>query len=324
MKTDINEQHKKERFLVKDFAKILLKYPLGLVNYIFLYLYYKYSKKGKVTIGEMFEPGSKKILVLAPHVDDETIGLGGTLIKHITYGNEVVCLYITDGAGSLTDRTRDEIIAYRKKEAKQIQKTIGISNIYFLDEPDGKVKASEALRDRILQIIRRENPRIIYTPFLIDAHNDHVETTEALGMALKKWDENFKNIFMYEINCPIIPELINSISIMDSDLYKRKEHLLNIFESQQVMAFDGFMLLNRMKGLLTAGKGYGAEAFVKTDAIRLNKTCKHLNHKGFSCSSFRQLSNRYNLLLGFVKGYSYKNELSKEIKDILMSRQAQK
>lgn len=308
---------------MKDFAKILLKYPLGLVNYIFLYLYYKYSKKGEITTDGMLEPGSKKILVLAPHVDDETIGLGGTLIKHVTYGDEVVCLYVTDGAGSLTDGTREEIIARRKEEAKQIQKAVGFNNVYFLDEPDGEIEATEALRDKILQIISMEEPRIIYTPFPIDAHNDHVETTGALGMALEKWDKNFENIFMYEINCPIVPELVNSVSIMDDGLYRKKEDLLSIFESQQVMAFDGFMLLNQMKSFISE-KGYGAEVFVKSDAVRLNRICKHLNRRRFSCSNFRQLSNRYNLLLGFIKGYSYKKELSKEIKNILISQQTQK
>lgn len=302
--------------MVKKIAKILLKYPLSIANHITLNSYYKYSPVVNVKVDNMISSESKKILVLAPHVDDETIGIGATLIKHVNNEDKVICTYISDGAGSISDKEKEEIIEERKKEAKEIQKTIGINKLYFLDEPDGNVVGNDVLGNKLLEIIKTENPDIIYTPFLIDAHNDHIETTKALIKALKNWNKNFNNIFMYEINCPIIPKLVNSVSVMNKNLYNHKEYLLQIFQSQQVMAFDGFMLLNRTKRFI-ANKGYGAEVFVKSNVDQLNETNEYLKSIDFSYSQFRQLSNRYNLLLGFVQGYLSKKDLSNKIIKII-------
>ncbi|MCC5909084.1 MAG: PIG-L family deacetylase [Clostridiaceae bacterium] len=302
--------------MLKKFLKLTLKYPLGYANYTFLNSYYRWMPKSIFTMDNMFGEEKKDVVVLAPHVDDETIGLGATLLKHKKRGDNIYCIYVSDGSGSLTEASKEEIIALRKKEAKQIQEKLNIKEIYFMDEPDGAVKVTPKLYNRLYKIIDDIKPNVIYTPFFIDGHNDHIETTKALTAVLKDWNQDFNNIFMYEINCPIVPILVNSVSIMDEDSYREKEKLLEEFESQQVMAFDGFMLLNKMKRFIPQ-KGYGAEVFVKVTVEEMIKIRDLLEEHKFSYNDFRQLSNRYNLLLGFMKGYSKKQHYSKEIEKIL-------
>ena len=56
------------------------------------------------------EPGSfQKVVVLAPHMDDETIGLGGTIRRHVESGAEVHCIFSTDGASSESDLPKEEL-----------------------------------------------------------------------------------------------------------------------------------------------------------------------------------------------------------------------
>jgi len=302
--------------VVKKMVKLILRYPIMVVNHIFLYFYYRISKKGKYTTEGMFSEKKQNVLVFSPHVDDESIGLGATLIKHSKNGDKITCVYVSDGGASDTSLSKEEIIALRKEEAKIIKQVIGFENIVFLERPDGKVKAEQTLIDEILNQIEQAKPDIVYTPFFIDGHTDHIETTTAVTIAMKKWDENFSNIYMYEINNPITSELVNSLCIMNYELYEAKKELLHNFKSQKVMGFDAFLSLNRMKRLI-GNKGYGAEVFVNTNVKGLTLIHDSLEREEFKPSYFRQISSEYNLLISFMKSYSIKKIYNRKIADIL-------
>src|SRR5690606_10346343 len=80
---------------------------------------------------------NERILVLAPHQDDEIIGPGGTLLKHLESGNLVHVVFITDGRkGKAIGQTVDEIIAIRKLEAIRVCEELGASYT-FLNCKDG-------------------------------------------------------------------------------------------------------------------------------------------------------------------------------------------
>lgn len=303
--------------MFKRIIKGLLKYPLMLLNRIYTYLYYKKSdKREKYNIDEMFQ-GEQKVLVLAPHVDDETIGLGATLLKFKKSGTKMALVYMSDGGGSTSSLTRKEIIQLRKKEGEDIKNSLGFDSLYFLDEPDGQVNSSNnELIDKLIGILNKENPTIIFSPFLIDGHSDHVETTKSLMRALGEWNNAFKNIYMYEVNCPILPKVVNSLSLIDENLYREKERLFKKFKSQSVMGFSAFTLLNRMKRLMTDNE-YGAEVFVKLEISSLNKAIEGLELEGFKPEYFRQLSSEYNLLLTFRKGKDLKEKYSLIVNRVL-------
>jgi LmbE family N-acetylglucosaminyl deacetylase len=302
---------------VKKLIKIILKYPLKLINYIYTYFYYKNNSIGKSYNAQDMLIENGKVLVLSPHVDDETIGLGATLFKHKKMDSEMSLVYMTDGGGSTTDTSREELIAIRKAEGEKVKETYGFKSLYFLDEIDGELDFNkEDLIDKIVNILEIEKPNIIYTPFLIDGHRDHVATTKALISALKTWNKNFENIYMYEINSPIKPELINSINPMDKKDYVKKGEVYNIFDSQWAMDFNAFRLMDRRKGYLIENT-YGAEIFVKADLESLIEMEETLENEGFKPEQFRQLSSHYNLLFAFRSNKELKEKYNEKVSDIL-------
>ncbi|KAB3534169.1 PIG-L family deacetylase [Alkaliphilus pronyensis] len=303
--------------MVKDIIKAIVKYPIAVVNYAILWNYYRWSERNNNSIENMQEGKRERVLVIAPHVDDETIGLGGTLLKHVEDNSSIHCVYITDGSGSNTELPKEEITKARQQEAKKIQELIGINELYFMNEVDGSIQPSESLQKRIYSIVDKVKPDVIYTPFLIDAHSDHVETTVNIIKVLKQWNPSFDNIYMYEINCPIIPKLVNVAMVLDEKTFNRKIKLLDVFKTQESMEFDGFISLNRRKGLLVKGKAAAVEVFVKVNLQQIEEIYEILKLEGFSYHQFRQLSNRYNLLLGFIQGYGKKALYTNKIQAVL-------
>jgi len=123
-----------------------------------------------------------RLLVLAPHMDDETLGCGGTIAQH-SDRSRVHCLFATDGSRSpapllpWTGRVDPELPAIRRAEAIAALAVLGVSsqNVVFLDLPDGKLaRHRSALTRRLQEIILRLRPEVVLAPFRLDAHPDHV------------------------------------------------------------------------------------------------------------------------------------------------------
>ncbi|WP_132995137.1 PIG-L deacetylase family protein [Sporanaerobacter acetigenes] len=310
--------------MAKKIIKAILKYPLILINRIYTYFYYKNSdKKDNYLVDDMFK-GENKVLVFAPHVDDETIGAGGTLIRHKNRSDKIVLVYISDGGSSTSELSREEVVLERKNEGECLKKTLGIYNLYFLDEPDGSVNSSkEELIEKIVQILEIEKPDIIYTPFIVDGHRDHVETTISAIKAIEKWNSEFDSIYMYEVNSPILPSTVNALCIMDEKLYNEKEEIYKIFTSQWAMGFSAFSLLNRRKKLI-AGEGYGAEVFVKSDVEEARKALEVILERGFKPEQFKQLSSEYNLLMAYRQNSQLKNEYNTLVDKVITEELARR
>ena len=77
-----------------------------------------------------------KILVIAPHPDDEVLGCGGTIKRYSKKGDEV-CLCIVTKA--YTPDWSEKFIKNRPKEIEQASKILGIKKTYFLDYPTAKL-----------------------------------------------------------------------------------------------------------------------------------------------------------------------------------------
>ncbi|QQY80030.1 LmbE family N-acetylglucosaminyl deacetylase [Keratinibaculum paraultunense] len=303
--------------MVKNLAKLILKHPIKLINNIYTYYYYKNSVANEnLKIDDMIGK-DEKIMVFSPHVDDETIGIGATLLKHKKESNSMALVYLTDGGGSTSDLSREELVKARRMEGEKIKEIYKFNSIYFLDEIDGKLDSSkEELIDKIINLLSKEEPTIIYTPFLLDGHTDHVETTRAVIRALEKCNNSFDRIYMYEVNCPIDPKIINSISIMDEKLYNEKGNIYNVFSSQWAMDFSVFEMLDRKKRFIV-NEGYGAEVFVRANLDTIVEIEKMLYNLGFKPEQFRQLSSRYNLLPSFRTNRELKKNYVCGIKNIL-------
>ncbi|MDW7998189.1 MAG: PIG-L family deacetylase, partial [Thermodesulfovibrio sp.] len=80
----------------------------------------------------------KKILVVAPHPDDETLGCGGTLLKHREFGDELFWLILT----TIKDKAKwgERRIKEREKEIESVSNAYGFKEVFRLDIEPAKLK----------------------------------------------------------------------------------------------------------------------------------------------------------------------------------------
>lgn len=113
-----------------------------------------------------------KILVLAPHPDDEVLGCGGTIRKHVEEGHEVfVCI----GTKAYAPDWSEEFLKERPEEIKKAHEILGVKKTYFLDFPTVKMNTipQKEVNDAFIRVVRDVNPDIVYIPHLGDLHGDH-------------------------------------------------------------------------------------------------------------------------------------------------------
>jgi LmbE family N-acetylglucosaminyl deacetylase len=139
------------------------------------------------------------ILVLAPHPDDETLGCGGTLLRHIAAGSEVHWLLVAD---MRTDYGFSQMsVTRRQKEIEKVGEAYGFSKIHNLGFCPAKldILPKGELVAAIAQVIREISPTDIYLPFRGDVHTDHAAVFDA-AISCTKWFRypSIRRILCYE------------------------------------------------------------------------------------------------------------------------------
>ena len=138
----------------------------------------------------------KSIIVFSPHPDDETLGVGGTILKKIEQGYEVIVVILTDGRHAFSrlfrinsHPTPEETIIIRKKEVESALNILGVQekNIYFLDFEDGTLENNETIaEEKIIQILTGNIPMEAYLPYFKDENPDHRATNRIVQNAILK------------------------------------------------------------------------------------------------------------------------------------------
>lgn len=123
------------------------------------------------------------ILVVAAHPDDEILGVGGTIIKHVKNGDQVNILILGDGE---TSRDVGDIEA-RARQAKLAGKMLGAKNIILKTLPDNKFDSIPLLQitKEVEAVVQKFKPNIVYTHFAQDLNIDHRLTFQAVLTACR-------------------------------------------------------------------------------------------------------------------------------------------
>jgi len=140
-----------------------------------------------------------KVLVIAVHPDDETLGCGGTLLKHKDSGDEVHWLVSTEMKES-EGYTLIEI-KRRDKEMVKVEYLYGFTSVNKLGLSTKKVDeySISELVSKISCVIDKVRPNIIYLPFKGDVHSDHKYIFDAAYSCTKVFRHPFiKKIYMME------------------------------------------------------------------------------------------------------------------------------
>jgi len=112
------------------------------------------------------------ILVIATHPDDEVLGCGGVIARHVSHGDRVEVVVVTRGAPDLYS---EDQVATLRKELHEAHSILGISVAHFLDFPAPKLDAVplHELADSLSARMRDSRPDVVYLPHRGDLHSDH-------------------------------------------------------------------------------------------------------------------------------------------------------
>ena len=118
------------------------------------------------------------VLVVGEHPDDTEFGAGGTVAGFTRGGYEVHYIVCTDGGKGTKDRAIDprELVRRRQVEQRAAAEALGVSSVTFLEQPDGELENTRAVRMRIARRIREVRPNVLIThdawcPWML--HPDH-------------------------------------------------------------------------------------------------------------------------------------------------------
>ena len=139
---------------------------------------------------------NKKIIVFAPHPDDETFGCGGTIAKKVSEGYEVFVVILTDGRNAFSNvlniksnPSPEEIKYIRKEEITKAMSVLGLpaANLFCWEFEDGRLAAHEKeAKEKTFGILEKFPPAEVYYPIERDGHPDHQATNRILRCCLNK------------------------------------------------------------------------------------------------------------------------------------------
>lgn len=180
-----------------------------------------------------------KVLVVAVHPDDETLGCGGTLLKHKEKGDKIYWLIATciEGNESYKDR-----VEKRKEELEKINRFYGFEKVFNLKLHSTKVDQYPMVEliNRISNVFLEVKPTVVYLPFKGDAHSDHRLIFEASHSCTKSFRYGYiKTVYMMEVLsetdfAPCLPEnAFQPNRFVDiSDFFERKLEIIKTYEDE--------------------------------------------------------------------------------------------
>ena len=211
---------------------------------------------------------NRRILVVAPHPDDETLGVGGTIAKFSKQGDEVLVLVVSGHLPPLYDRKDyDKTVS----EAQSAFAILGVSKFYFLEIPAtmiGERPVSE-VNGKISKVVQEFEPHIVFCPYP-DRHIDHRLIFDSVMVATRPVGAgcNIKIVAAYETlsethwNAPHIePNFTPNWTIDITDHIETKLDALTCYDSQ-IPDFPGSRSIEAIESLAKfrgtqSGFGYG-------------------------------------------------------------------
>lgn len=126
------------------------------------------------------------VLVVAAHPDDELLGAGATLARHVRHGDEVHAVVVSDGA---TSRYRSDMVGVLVDCARAAAKVLGLASVHVGSLADQRLDALPLVEvTRLVESVVRElRPDVVYTHFPGDVNSDHGVVARAAWTAVRPY-----------------------------------------------------------------------------------------------------------------------------------------
>ena len=205
----------------------------------------------------------KRVLVLAPHPDDETFGCGGTLALHAEAVDPVRVVILTNGAkGDMSGRyDRNDYIALRRQETLAACACLGIFDVIFWPYEDRELADAVSVDSELAALIDEYAPELIYAPSPLEFHPDHRAAAYFTQAAFKSRQMDAALVF-YEVGQPLqVDILVDITGVLD-----KKKQAIQQYKSQlEERPYDDFSLaLNRFRSLTLSRDVTHAEGFIRS------------------------------------------------------------
>lgn len=197
---------------------------------------------------------ARKVLVFAPHPDDETLGCGGTLAR-LALQCPVKVVLVTDGSGA--GGLPPGAGAVRQAEFVRALAVLGVTDSMQLNQPDGAFQGGPELARKVRALLDDYHPDWVFLPSPLDYHRDHVRISAFLE-PLCRQTASVTQLLFYEIWAPV--PATHVVDITEQAFRKQSalaEHATAMPSGDYLRAVDG---LNRYRGLYL-GRDRLAEAF---------------------------------------------------------------
>ena len=220
-----------------------------------------------------------RVLVFAPHPDDEVLGCGGTIARYIAEGSDVYVCIMTCGYPPIYEE--DYNIAKKNgwphiqyPDIMRAHKILGIKKTFFLRFPTVQMETVPRyeLNGKITDLFQELVPDVVFIPHFGDMQKDHKITSEAVMVAVRpKYGSIVRYVYSYETLSETewnIPHAANSFvpnTFVNIDGYlDKKLEALSCFTSQlsafpNPRSLEAAEALARLRGSTMGSKA--AEAF---------------------------------------------------------------
>lgn len=177
-----------------------------------------------------------KILVIAPHPDDEVLGCGGTIAKHSSAGDDVTVCIVTR---AYTPDWSEEYIQNKAEEIERSCGILGINKKFKLNYPTVMLDTypQKDINKSLEEVYLDVEPDIVYIPHGGDLNKDHRIIHDAALVALRPLSHKAQRILSYETlsesewgpkNQPFLPCVYCDIS----DYLQKKIEAMEAYQSE--------------------------------------------------------------------------------------------
>jgi len=207
----------------------------------------------------------RRVLLFAPHPDDEGFGCGGTLCLLAAAGATISVVIVSDGA---LGGDGAGLIEKRETESRAAAQLLGYSPPVFWRLPDRGVRYGEVLVTRMLAAIEAVQADLVFAPAATEIHPDHQAIAMAAAEALRRLGGDLR-LALYEVSAPLSPNTLVDISAVEA----RKLEAMQCYRSQLTeQPYDNRIAsLNRYRAYPLGPQATAAEAFCVAAASELEQ-----------------------------------------------------